>query len=109
MVRFSAIQCKAFLNVSDSNYDEAISLYDILLKECTSCMSYKDYWAYAYALINNNRVKESQAIVSQLLKVDTSTTAYYWQYLIEKYKKNYSSALSLLEKPALLAMVVRHK
>ena len=97
-VRFSAIQCKAFLNVSDSNYDEAISLYDILLKECTSCMSYKDYWAYAYALINSGRQRESQDIIAQLSQVDTSTTAYYWQYLIEKSKRNYSEALTLLEK-----------
>ena len=99
-VRFSAIQSKAYLNVSDSNYDydEAILLYDILLKECTSCMSYRDYWAYAYALINSGRQGESQDIVAQLSQVDTSTTAYYWQYLIEKSKGNYSEALTLLEK-----------
>ena len=99
-VRFSAIQSKAYLNVSDSNYDydEAILLYDILLKECTSCMSYRDYWAYAYALINSGRQRESQDIVAQLSQVDTSTTAYYWQYLIEKSKGNYSEALTLLEK-----------
>ena len=100
-IKATSIQCRAFLMASkdEPDYSNAINLYDILLGEYgSSYMSYKDYWAYAYALIYCGRERESQGIVSQLLQVDTSTTAYYWQYLIEKYKKNYSSALSLLEK-----------
>lgn len=100
-IKATSLQCRAFIMVSkkDPDYSNAILLYRSLIDEYgASYMSYKDYWAYAYALINNNKEKESQTIVSQLLQVDTSTTAYYWQYLIEKYKKNYSSALLLLEK-----------
>ena len=100
-IKATSLQCRAFIMVSkkDPDYSNAILLYRSLIDEYgASYMSYKDYWAYAYALINNNKEKESQTIVSQLSQVDTSTTAYYWQYLIEKYKKNYSSALLLLEK-----------
>lgn len=100
-VRKSALITFAFIKATIENpdFDIVNKIYSELLSEGeTSSMEYKDYWAYAYALSNCGRERESQGIVSQLLQVDTSTTAYYWQYLIEKYKKNYSSALSLLEK-----------
>jgi len=100
-VRKSALITFAFIKATIENpdFDIVNKIYSELLSEGeTSSMEYKDYRAYAYALSNCGRERESQGIVSQLLQVDTSTTAYYWQYLIEKYKKNYSSALSLLEK-----------
>lgn len=100
-VRKSALITFAFIKATIENpdFDIVNKIYSELLSEGeTSSMEYKDYWAYAYALSNCGRERESQGIVSQLLQVDTSTIAYYWQYLIEKYKKNYSSALSLLEK-----------
>ena len=100
-VRKSALITFAFIKATIENpdFDIVNKIYSELLSEGeTSSMEYKDYWAYVYALSNCGRERESQGIVSQLLQVDTSTIAYYWQYLIEKYKKNYSSALSLLEK-----------
>ena len=100
-IRATSLKSKAFRMVSkqESEMLKAIELYESLIDEYSaSYMSYQDYWAYAYALSNCGRESESQNIISQLLQIDTSTTSYYWQYLIEKYKKNYSGALSLLEK-----------
>ena len=101
IIKATAIQCKAFIMASRDVPDchNSVLLYNTLLEDYgNTYMSYKDYWAYAYALINSGRQRESQDIVAQLSQVDTSTTAYYWQYLIEKSKGNYSEALTLLEK-----------
>ena len=101
IIKATAIQCKAFIMASRDVPDchNSVLLYNTLLEDYgNTYMSYKDYWAYAYALINSGRQGESQDIVAQLSQVDTSTTAYYWQYLIEKSKGNYSEALTLLEK-----------
>ena len=101
IIKATAIQCKAFIMASRDVPDchNSVLLYNTLLEDYgNTYMSYKDYWAYAYALINSGRQRESQDIIAQLSQVDTSTTAYYWQYLIEKSKSNYSEALTLLEK-----------
>lgn len=101
IIKATAIKCKAFIMASRDVPDchNSVLLYNTLLEDFgNTYMSYKDYWAYAYALINSGRQRESQDIVAQLSQVDTSTTAYYWQYLIEKSKGNYSEALTLLEK-----------
>lgn len=100
-IRASALQCKAFMSVArnDADYDEAIKLYEKLIEDHDpSFMSYKDYWAYSYALSHVGRITDSNDLVLQLQQVDTSATSFYWQYLIEKNKGNYLDALTLLEK-----------
>jgi hypothetical protein len=61
-------------------------------------MEYKDYWVWAYSLNQIGNKEDANNLIAQLKNIDTSTTAYYWQYLIEKSKSNYSEALTLLEK-----------
>lgn len=100
-IKASSLQSRAFISASRKNpdYETSVYLYENLLEDYgTSYMSYKDYWAYAYALANIGRNSESQGLVSQLAHIDSSATAYYWQYLIKKHQGNFSDALTLLEK-----------
>ena len=61
-------------------------------------MSLKDYWAYAYALYKIGREDDSDNIINQLKDIDTSGTADYWMYMIEKSNGNSQEALKYLEK-----------
>jgi hypothetical protein len=73
-------------------------LYDNLFKtHDNSYLTYKDYWAYAYSLSKVGRKEEAQSLVSQLKSVDSSGTADYWMYLIEKSRGNSENALKYLE------------
>lgn len=99
-VYLSALQYKAFSRVSGPhpNYQEAVMLYDTLINEYEyPYMSNKDYWAYAYALVHVGRQDESTYLTSYLSVSDSSGTANYWQYRIEKAKGHTSDALSMLE------------
>lgn len=92
---------RAFMMASsaDSDYEEVALLYEKILNEYdSSCLTYRDYWAYAYSLISIGRERDSDDLVSQLQKIDTSATSFYWKYLIERRKGNYSNALNLLER-----------
>lgn len=73
-------------------YEEVSENYDL------SFMSLRDYWAWAYALHNLGREDESDGIVNQLLQLDTTITAEYWQYVFAKEIKDYKRALHHLEK-----------
>lgn len=99
-IKMAALSDIAFINVvkSEKNLKRATELYeDIMYNGDKSFLTYKDYWAYSFALSNIGRREESQDLVTQLLQVDSSATAYYWQYLIESSKGNYYEALTLLE------------
>ena len=99
-IKMAALSDIAFINVvkSERNLIRATELYeDIMYNGDKSFLTYKDYWAYSFALSNIGRREESQDLVTQLLQVDSSATAYYWQYLIESSKGNYYEALTLLE------------
>lgn len=67
------------------------------------CMSYsgvmnnQDYWAYAFALSLVGRNEESKEITDCLVLTDTTSSAPYWLYLINKYQGNTAEALSYLE------------
>lgn len=100
-IKASALQSRAFISASrkDADYNTSVNLYETLVKDYgTAYMSYKDYWAYAYALGNLGKDSESYGLISQLTQVDSSTTSYYWQYLIEKHKGRFQDALRFLEK-----------
>lgn len=100
-VRKYAKKNRAFMMVSQHqpDYNESVLLYDNLFKtHDNSYLTYKDYWAYAYSLSKVGRKEEAQNILTQLNNVDTSGTADYWMYLIEKSIGNYEDALKYLEK-----------
>lgn len=60
-------------------------------------MNNQDYWAYAFALSLVGRNEESKEITDELVLTDTTSSAPYWLYLINKYKGNTAEALSYLE------------
>lgn len=78
--------------VTDQQYTKLMSDYD------SSLLTYKDYWVWAYSLYNLGRKKDANSIVVQLKDIDTSGTADYWMYLIEKSNGNSKEALKYLEK-----------
>ena len=91
----------AFANAVSNNPDYYITdqMYSQLTSEYESTiMTYKDYWAWAYSLNKLGRYSEACNLIKQLKDVDTSGTADYWMYLIEKSKGNTDKALRLLEK-----------
>lgn len=99
-IKNSATKNKAFITISHYNkdYDKAAFLYDRLVNDSdASILTYKDYWAYAYSLNQVGRKEEAQSLVSQLKSVDSSGTADYWMYLIEKSRGNSENALKYLE------------
>ena len=92
---------RAFFNTSQvfSDFHNAVSLYESVVRDYSNTyMTNKDYWAYAYSLSKVGRKEEAQNILTQLNNVDTSGTADYWMYLIEKSIGNYEDALKYLEK-----------
>jgi len=91
----------AFANAVSSNPDYYITdqMYSQLTSEYESTiMTYKDYWVWAYSLNKLGRSSEACNLIEQLKDVDTSGTADYWMYMIEKSKGNTDKALRLLEK-----------
>ena len=99
-IKNSATKNKAFITISHYNkdYDKAAFLYDrLVIDSDASILTYKDYWAYAYSLSKVGRKEEAQSLVSQLKSVDSSGTADYWMYLIEKSRGNSENALKYLE------------
>lgn len=101
IIRKYAKKNRAFMMVCqyEPDYDESVFLYDDLFKaHDDSFLTYKDYWAYAYSLNQVGRKEEAQNILTQLKNVDTSGTADYWMYIIEKSNGNSKDALKYLEK-----------
>ena len=96
----SVTQTYAFTNVVKDSADfiAADRLYSRAMSEYGgSLMAYKDYWVWAYSLNELGRKSEAQDIIDQLMPVDTSGTAYYWLYAIEKSNGNLQAALEYLE------------
>lgn len=81
------------------DYHQGVYIYEKILREYDNVTwLYKDYWAYAYALLCEDRSDSSNSIIDTLSQIDTSLTAKYWLYQIEKKRGNVEKALSLLEK-----------
>ena len=99
--RLSAIVTYAFMKATQENpdYRAATEYYSEIYEQYNGrFMKPKDYWAYAFSLEQIGRSGESEDFVSQLFQIDSSVTAYYWRYRIEKYKGNDLAALPFLEK-----------
>lgn len=97
-VRLYSLSSYAYLNMikSDRNPARAVNIYDRLINSY-EIMTNQDYWAYSLALNFVGRKEESKSIVDKLSVIDTSSSAYYWQYLIAKYDNDYKQALTYLE------------
>ena len=98
-IRRAALLTKAFVLVSHQNaFNDALEIYDTIPNSeyKYSYLSFKDYWAWAYALNAVGRKKESQNFIDQLVEEESGTTS-YWQYMIAKYDGDMLSALAHLE------------
>lgn len=69
---------------------------DIHASEFVTCLTIKDYWAWAYSLNALGRKEEAQELIDQLIQ-ESSGTSSYWQYMIAKSDRDSESALSHLE------------
>ena len=75
----------------------ASNIYEeIYSSEFVTCMTIRDYWAWAYSLNALGRKDESQELINQLI-LEQSGTSSYWQYMIAKSDGNLKMALSYLE------------
>ena len=100
-IRASAMVSYAFVKATrgEAGYSESADMYEAVVSEFGySCLSYKDYWAWAYSLNKLGRNEDAADMISQLQQVDTSGTADFWMYMIEKSNGNTAGALKCLEK-----------
>lgn len=97
-LRLESISNYAYLKIIKPQREPkaAIEYYEKFLLY-SGKMTNQDFWAYAFALSLVGRKTESNEIVEELLLVDTTSSAPYWQYLISKYDGNAEKALSFLE------------
>lgn len=99
-IKESAIITYAFINAigEDPDFDLVNRLYSELISEYgISSMEYKDFWVWAYSLYKTGNSEEAQDLIFQLTNIDTSGTADYWMYMIEKSLDNTEAALKYLE------------
>ena len=83
----------------DSDYSKAVTYYEKTAEiEDGRYMSKQDYWVWAYALIQTGDLSKARQIIDRLSPIDTSGTAYYWQYEIAKSLGKTAEALALFEK-----------
>lgn len=98
-VRVNSMREYAFLLATrpTPNFQVSVQLYDEVVAEYEELMSINDYWAFSYSLSKLGRYDESKDMIDQLLQIDSSGTASYWLYRIEKDKGNADKALKFLE------------
>lgn len=83
----------------DADYETAVTYFEKTAEvENGRYLSIQDYWVWAHALAETGDIDRSQQIIDMLSPVDTSGTAYYWQYAIAKAQGKTSEALDLFEK-----------
>ena len=98
-VKYVASVTKVFVLVSHQDAcTEALDIYDVMTEneEIFDYMSFKDYWAWAYALNAVGRKEEAQGLLEQLV-LEESGTSSYWQYMIAKSDGSMQLALKHLE------------
>ena len=88
----------AYLKIIQPKRDpqKSIELYEKFI-DSEGVMTIQDYWAYAFALNLVGRNNDSREIVDELIEIDSTSTASYWLYLINKYEGNLTKALYFLE------------
>lgn len=100
-IRIKANRDYAFLKGTcpDPDYRTSVAYYEKTAGVNNGrYMSKQDYWVWAYALVqtgNNNKAKQ---ITDMLAQIDTSGTAYYWQYAIAKAQGRETESLVFFEK-----------
>ena len=100
-IKVAILSDYAFIKVTqpEPDYKIALEMYNTLMcKNNFSLMTRKDYWVYSYLLSYFEKHSEADNLISQLKKTDTSATANYWLYRINKSKGLLSDALSELGK-----------
>jgi hypothetical protein len=97
-IKSQAIKSYAYLKIiqPERESQKAIVLYEEYM-DSEGVMTIQDYWAYAFALDLVGRKNDSRDIVDELIKIDSTSTASYWLYLMNKYDGNATKALSFLE------------
>ena len=98
-VRLSAKASYAFIRTIEygDNLEENIKLYEEVAGNTDHVyLSFRDYWAWAYALSALGRKDEAQDFIDQLAAEESGTIS-YWQYMIAKSNNDLNSALSFLE------------
>lgn len=92
---------RAFMKMKQPapDYQGAMVLYEVLEdKYALKYMTYRDYWAWAYAMTLAGQKSKAENLIAQLSKADTSVVASYWKYRIYKYEENYHDAFHFIEK-----------
>ncbi|MBO7643623.1 MAG: hypothetical protein J6S62_01490 [Bacteroidales bacterium] len=56
------------------------------------------YYQYAYALLHNGQLEQSNSLLGRLKDVPDNVKTLFWKYLIARDKGDFEQALSLLEK-----------
>ena len=83
----------------DADYKTAVNYFEKTAEvEDGKHLSKQDYWVWAHALAQTGDLDRSQQIVDMLSSIDTSGTAYYWQYKIAKALNKTSEAFTLHQK-----------
>ena len=83
----------------DADYKTAVTYFEKTAGiENGRYLSRQDYWVWAHTLAETGDIERSRPIVEMLRPIDTSGTAYYWQYAIAKSQGKTSEALDLFEK-----------
>lgn len=97
-VKAYSLSSYAFLKMvkSQRNPSAAIAMYEQIINY-DGAMTTQDYWAYSFALNLVGRKEESKMFMDELSVTDTSSSSFYWQYLISKYNYDFKQALSYLE------------
>lgn len=81
------------------NPELASKYYSLSNEEYTgNLMTIRDYWAWATSLSMSGEKETADALVCELLNVDTSHVSNYWLYLIAKDKGDIEKSLYYLEK-----------
>lgn len=98
IIRAYSISSYAFLKMVKPERDPytAIEMYEQVINY-DGAMTMQDYWAYAFALNLVGRKQDSKELSDKLFITDTSSAAYYWQYLMSKYRNDFKQALTYLE------------
>lgn len=84
---------------NNADYEKAVTYYEQTAGvDNGKYLSKQDYWVWAHALAETGNFSMSQQIIDMLSTIDTSGTAYYWQYEIARIKGETEKAFDLLRK-----------